>query len=330
MLTAINFHYIREQYPESYPGIHGVTPIEFENQLDLLSQAFNYVSGADIDAAVKGKRNLPENALIVTFDDGLREQYDFAWPILKRKGIPAIFYINTRPIYEKTISHVHQIHMLRAHTPPEQISKQLDSFLLNHREIIPSDMSELAARQYRYDSPLNAHLKYLLNFVLDENRKASFIEATFRGRFGEQAQAAIAENLYMTPAMVLELSQSGSIGTHGHDHLPLAQLSDAEIKLQISASLDCFAKWGCRDIQGISYPYGGRSAVSEALAQTAKHFGLSFGFTMERASNQSINYPMLIARFSNSDFPGGNAPAWNIQDMPHCLPQAAWFCVASK
>lgn len=330
MLTAINFHYIREHYSEPYPGIHGVTPIEFESQLDLLGQAFQYVSGADIDNAVKGKINLPKNALIVTFDDGLREQYELAWPILKEKGIPVIFYVNTRPILEKMISHVHQIHMVRAHTAPELVLKQLDSFLSSYSGIIPENISELAARQYRYDDSLNARLKYLLNFVLDENQKASFIEGAFLKRFGAQSQAAISESLYMTPEMILELSESGSLGTHGHDHLPLALLGNEDIKFQISESLDILSQWGCRNIQGISYPYGGRTAVSEVLAQISIDLGLSFGFTMERATNQSIAHPMLIARFSNSDFPGGNAPAWDIHDLPHHLPKAEWFSGVSK
>lgn len=30
MLTAINFHYVRPEFSTPYPGIHGVTPEEFE------------------------------------------------------------------------------------------------------------------------------------------------------------------------------------------------------------------------------------------------------------------------------------------------------------
>ena len=70
MLTAINFHYIREQYPEAYYGIHGVVPVEFENQLD---QTFKYLFGDDIDTIINGKSNLPENSMIITFDYRLRE-----------------------------------------------------------------------------------------------------------------------------------------------------------------------------------------------------------------------------------------------------------------
>ncbi|MFN6204671.1 MAG: hypothetical protein ACK496_19660, partial [Acidobacteriota bacterium] len=50
-------------------------------------------------------------------DDGLREQYEQAWPRLCRLGIPAIFFANTRPIAEKRLLDVHKIQLVRVLKP---------------------------------------------------------------------------------------------------------------------------------------------------------------------------------------------------------------------
>jgi len=324
VLTAINFHYIRPAFSTPYPGIHGVTPAEFENQLDELGRVFTYVSGDDIRAAVDGTRALARNALVVTFDDGLREQYEHAWPILERKGIPVIFYVNTRPIAERRISAVHQLHLVRAHTPPEEMTRRVADVLAQSECPTPSDVDHLAARQYRYDDRATARVKYLLNFVLGEAQRQALIANAFREMFSSQ-ESRLSELLYMSPEMVVELSAQGCIGTHAHDHLPLAQLAEQEARTLLSESLDTLAQWGCERVQGVSYPYGGRTAVSEEVARLASQAGMRFGFTMERATNLHLERPLLLARFSNSDLPGGNAAAWALADLPHRLPVAAWF-----
>ena len=104
MLVAVNFHYIRPAFDFPYPGIHGISPEQFASQLKLCGAIGRFVSGAELRAAVEGQRALADPALIVTFDDGLREQFDHAWPILRELEIPAIFFINTLPIATGTIS----------------------------------------------------------------------------------------------------------------------------------------------------------------------------------------------------------------------------------
>src|SRR5689334_9462108 len=118
MLIAVNYHYVRPSFDAPHPGIHGVTPPELAAQLRLLGQFGQFIGLPELHAAVEGRHELPERALIVTFDDGLREQYQHAVPILRELGIPAIFFINTGPIARGTVSTVHKIHLTRAYTAP--------------------------------------------------------------------------------------------------------------------------------------------------------------------------------------------------------------------
>lgn len=73
-----------------------VTAADFEAQLALL-QALGYhsVTVGEIAAALDGKAALPERPVALTFDDGWREQYAVAFPLLRRHGMRATFFIST-------------------------------------------------------------------------------------------------------------------------------------------------------------------------------------------------------------------------------------------
>ncbi len=73
-----------------------VTAADFEAQLLLLKQlGYHSVTVSEIAAALEGKATLPQRPVAITFDDGWREQYDVAFPILQRYGMRATFFVST-------------------------------------------------------------------------------------------------------------------------------------------------------------------------------------------------------------------------------------------
>ena len=64
----------------------------FEGQMELLAQEFHPVSLDQVGRFVRGDEDLPERAVVVTFDDGYVDNFEMALPILDRVGVPAAFY----------------------------------------------------------------------------------------------------------------------------------------------------------------------------------------------------------------------------------------------
>lgn len=323
MLIAANFHYIRDSFDAPYPSIFGVTPEEFARQLEQLGTAGTFVSGGDIVAALEGSRTLPDRAIAVTFDDGLAEQYERAWPILRRLGIPAIFYVNTGCIRDGLVETVHKIHLLRAQVSPATLLDELADYAAASGVALDRIDTSRATVQYRYDTPEIARLKYLLNFALDAERQAEFVDRALIRQLGFD-EAATSRALYMTPEQVRALDAEGAIGTHGDRHVVLGRLPEAQARVQVTRSLDTLAGWGCRNVASLSYPYGSHEACPPAAAEAAAAAGLRFAFTMERAINQDLTRPMFLARFSNSDLPGGNAASWTADRLFSDTPRARW------
>jgi peptidoglycan/xylan/chitin deacetylase (PgdA/CDA1 family) len=324
-LVAVNFHYVRPSFDDPYPGVHGCTPAAFEAQLRALGAAGDFVSLDDLLAAVDGRAPLPARALLVTFDDGLREQAEHALPVLDRLGVPAAFFVNTAPLAEGRLCTVHKIHLLRARVAPPRLLTALQERAARMGVAFdPSAAAAGAAAQYRYDAAETAQLKFALNFTLARMDRDALVDGCFRDLFCDD-ERALADDLYMGVDALRELAARGWLGSHGHAHLPLATVSADDARRDLARALDCLERWTGVRPRAMSYPYGSRAACTPAVAEVARALGARVAFTMERAGNADLRTPLLLARLDGNDAPGGAAPLAGATELFERLPAAAWW-----
>lgn len=71
-----------------------VTPEDFDAQMAYLKEhGYRVIPLADLHAFLKGQAALPQRAVVITIDDGYRSSYEMAYPILKKYGFPATFFV---------------------------------------------------------------------------------------------------------------------------------------------------------------------------------------------------------------------------------------------
>lgn len=325
MLISINYHYIRPSFESRYPSIHGLTPDQFRAQIETLARACSFVGAADIRNALRGLRSLPENALAVTFDDGLGEQHEFAWPILRRMGVPAIFFVNTGALARRRVLGVHKIHLLRAEVSPADLLPMLQAHAAAREIKLDSQIDDdKAVAHYNYDTPETARLKYLLNLTLSPQDRDVLVEACFEEVFASR-EAALCRELYMSKEQIRELDNHGCIGSHTHDHLPVGRLTDEAAEEQIKLSLECLEEWTGAKPFALSYPYGSREACTQRVAEIAARHGVEFAFTVERAGNRDLRRPLLLARCDCNDLPGGKSAQWSLEGLFNEIPAPNWY-----
>lgn len=330
MLLIVNYHYVRPKFDAPFPGIHGITPAQFEAQVRLLSTLGEFISGEDVRRAAAEGKTLPARAILITFDDGFREQYEHAWPVLERLGVPAMFFLNSRPLEERSVSCVHQIHILRSQSPPEEFGARLIERAAEHGiETDESKYEALAVAHYRYDTPAMAKLKHFLNIVLPLEIRERAIDDLFRERFGDDG-ASMSESLYMSAAQIADLASRGMIGNHGHEHIPLGQLSAQALREQLDRCSAFIERVAGRRPFAVSYPYGSHEATPAKVAGLARELGLGIGITMERAANFDLQSPLFLARIDNNDAPLGKACAWKADELFDVVPRRKWFLEESK
>lgn len=76
-----------------------VSPELFESHLAYLRQAgYQTISLQQLSFALSRQSTLPEKSIIITFDDGYRDNYNNAFPLLREYGYTATFFIFNQPI----------------------------------------------------------------------------------------------------------------------------------------------------------------------------------------------------------------------------------------
>jgi hypothetical protein len=109
----------------------------FRQDLDYLLQHFQPLGLEDINAIVFEGKSLKKPGFFLTFDDGLREIYDVVAPVLKEKGVPAAFFLNSAFHNNKALFYRYQasvlIDKLAGKTVPEKVKKQVAQTLLENQ-----------------------------------------------------------------------------------------------------------------------------------------------------------------------------------------------------
>lgn len=73
-----------------------VAPASFEAQMSwLVTNGYRVVRLSDLGEFLAGRKPLPQRSVVLTFDDGYASFHRFAYPVLKRHGLPATLFVYT-------------------------------------------------------------------------------------------------------------------------------------------------------------------------------------------------------------------------------------------
>lgn len=283
-----------------HPGIHGFTRDAFSSCLDNMAAVFNLISPADVFVALAGG-SLPDRAALISFDDGLRCQYEVALPVLEQKGIPAAFFSLGAPYSLHQAATVHKLHWLRSNLGDALVwshIKAMDASAVDGPHLDDVD-EDVAQQHYRYDDVTTARLKFYLNYVMPESFTIQIAESLFPQTGMDEG--AFVESYYMSADMLRDLAGRGWLGSHGMSHRPLVGLRRSDLNEELAGSRAVLENLTGTDIRMFSYPLGNAKAVNRSVAEAAKSAGYTAGWTMERARNASLEDPLLFARMDAAD-----------------------------
>ena len=292
-LLAVNHHYFRST--GTGQGIYPTTPDALVAGVNQLRSRWRFGGEEDILRYCNGGHTT-EAVCILTFDDGLKEQMH-TLALLDQLNVTAMYFVPTAPLVLHEVLDVHKLHMIRSNLSDAELAVDLQQrFNLQAYEFD----DQLLAVQYRYDEPISRKVKYFLNFVLDPVARVEWTRQRFVAMLGSERAAS--EALYMNADDLRVLAGRHLLGTHAHTHVPLATLSAKDAEQEIEKSLDVLENLSGRRPMGISYPFGGQSAVSESVFAIAQVLGLQYGLTMERGVNtENEKSPMALKRIDVND-----------------------------
>jgi len=92
VVPILMYHYIIEGTSKDYRL--AVSPAELERQMRFLrNNHYNIVTLETVADLIRDKKKIPAKTIAITFDDGQKDNYEYAFPILKKYDIPATMFI---------------------------------------------------------------------------------------------------------------------------------------------------------------------------------------------------------------------------------------------
>ena len=306
------YHYTRDLKYSRYPKIKGLDYNMFEQQLHFFLKNFSVVAMEDIIKYIQtdGKGyNLPENSLLLTFDDGYIDNFTVALPLLKKYGIQGSFFIPGKTFTENALLDVNKVHFILASADNvsdlvEDINNLLDEA---RKEIEYSNLpanSELYA-QYgvanRFDNADVIFCKRILQTAIPEKLRKEMSSRLFTKYVGLD-EGVFARELYMNSDQIKCLKDNGMfIGIHGYDHYWLGNLPVDKMKQDIDKALEVMRPFIDINSWAMNYPYG---SYNQSVIDYIKAKGCVIGFTtVVGKADLSMENAFTLQRFDCNDFP---------------------------
>lgn len=94
-IPVLMYHHLLKDEENFYGDNGAVLSVEtFQEHMELLHEnGYKTIGLKDLELFVKGEINLPKRSVLITFDDGYKSNYEYAYPILKEYGFNAAIFL---------------------------------------------------------------------------------------------------------------------------------------------------------------------------------------------------------------------------------------------
>lgn len=221
--TILMYHYVKDLQNFRYPNIKVFDTKLFREQLNYFKKHYYFTTVEELVNSIETGDKIPKNSLLLTFDDGYKCSYDTVFPILHEEKIQGVFFPCVMPIKEGKLLDINKIHMILACGDEKDIYYKLRKLIDDCKDgfkLLSSSEYVLicAAEKDPYDTPETLFIKRMLQVVLPENARESFIDKLYK-KFVDAPEHVLANEWYMNIEQMKVMQQNGMmIGSHGYSH----------------------------------------------------------------------------------------------------------------
>lgn len=240
----------------------------FQRQLEVIAARRRIVSMDEIISSFNLGTALPRKSALLTFDDGYIDNYTVAFPVLKRMGLTACFFLPTVAVVDRALGWWDQVAFLvkRAACGSYELR---DSIRFELRD------SSMKARQRVVRSLISTIKANYLNEVQEIVLQLSAVTG-----IAVPTRARQSEELMTLEQVRIMISAGMTVGSHSCTHRSLAHLTEQEQLSELNLSREILqGELQCR-VDSVAYPYGGASNFNEVTKRAAKTAGFSCGFCL--------------------------------------------------
>ncbi|MFZ3045281.1 MAG: polysaccharide deacetylase family protein, partial [Desulfatirhabdiaceae bacterium] len=289
-LIVLNYHRIRPSDPQFQTafddGVYTVDENEFARQVKWLKHNTRILSEKELIDSHGENGFLPPSAstpsVVITFDDGYRDNYTIAFPILKYYKVPAILFVTTQMVNTRQLSWWDIISYLVKHTQKPFVAFDEQKFFLPEQKQDTIKYFQQRMKQEQYEQT-----KYLLS-ELSETCDVALPDI------------ALQDREILTWEEIREMARHQvAIGSHTHTHRVLTTISQGSQKEEMILSKLIIEEKTGGPVLTISYPVGEPQFITPETSEIAADSGYCLGFTTNTGVNDWKNiHPYRVKRIA--------------------------------
>jgi peptidoglycan/xylan/chitin deacetylase (PgdA/CDA1 family) len=233
----------------------------FEEQVRFAKKNFDVIGPDELEAVVRVGQG---RFVLLTFDDAYHDNFDLAFPILKRHGVTATFFVTTGFIDSRRISWWDEIAWM--------VNTSLKTDLRTRGWLEDTLSLKLEERERTAKTLINLYK------TLPSGRKQAFMdllaEASGSGRHPADSE------FWMTWDNIRQLRAAGMhIGGHTVSHPVLSRLAADEQVTEIVGCKERIEAELGEPMRYLSYPDGGRHSFNEDTRRCLVDNGVEYAFS---------------------------------------------------
>ena len=267
--------------PDNDPGLNYsqagivVSKGTFEAQMKFIKQKFPLISISDYAREYNSQR-VSSDYLIVTFDDGWKDNFQYAFPILKQLGIPATIFLTVDFIASKKELWFYQILKL---LKSSSIARQKLIALLNDYQ--SARQSDYISDDELIEQLKNLHLETILAIINKIQEDSAVVSSKSRD-----------SETMLDWSEIAIMAESGiDFGSHGLSHSIITLLNEEQIWKELSVSKSAIEEKLHKPVLSYAYPNGNYNESIQVMVKKAGYLCAA----ATRGDNSSNNIPDILA-----------------------------------
>jgi len=303
-IYIIMYHYVRNIKKSDYPNLNGLEFSDFKKQILFFKKNFNLLSNDQFIEIINSKKLPKKKSILLTFDDGYLDHYQYVYPFLKKHNLSANFYPSIMCIKNKKVLDVNKVHfILEKEKNKEKILSLIFLYLKKYLNKTPEQIKiNKINLTSRYDDKKTILIKRLLQNHIPLPFREKIVNKLF-GDIVNISEKEFSEKLYMNKKHIQELYKNNfTIGSHGYNHYWWGKLNEDEQEIEIKKSINYLKKIKVFDKNfSVCFPYGSYNLQTLNLLNKYK---IKFALTTKvgKVNNKNLANVFELPRFDTNDF----------------------------
>ena len=304
-INIVMYHYVRPIKKSKYPNIKGLELENFKKQIKFFLNESNIISHSDLIEIIKSKKIPKKPSVMLTFDDGFIDHYEYVFPHLWEKKIQACFYPPIQVIKNKTVLDVNKIHfILEKEQDSKKILNEIDKLLIKRKKTSLNDLDLKKVKYLNdlYDDKNTTLIKRLLQFILPLDDRQYITNELFK-KIVDESFENFSKKIYMNTNHVKEMYSNGMIfGSHGDNHVYWEFLEKEAQEKELLNSINFFKKLGFNTNNiSVCYPYG---SYNQLTLNILKKNNISFALSTHVGdiNKNNVFEKYKLPRMDTNDF----------------------------